>query len=289
MKKRFMAISLMVFLLVACDFVPYGAPEMVDRTVGWAPSVIDYEILQIRRLSENDPVFYSFLFADSQISKDTPIFVDQSKDAASILEYALKEAFQDKFIDIGTRKAKRHYEPGWNCVLYVGGGTCVIVEPETGRIIQCIDKRIQTAFQVTDDDDFREGFARVSLDLALLSKDELRIYTSFARNIADATLPDSFFVEGTTNVYEVYEATKSILYQRYSYGVLSSMGKEWKIYNAKKSNCWLIVSNKIILMLDKDTGERLLFVTFLNGSCRDLSVECRTQGEDGKVSRGRFS
>ncbi len=274
MKKRFMAISLMVFLLVACDIVPYGAPEMVDRTVGWISSVIDYEFLPISSLSENDPVFYSSLFADSQISKDTPIFVDQSKDAASILEYALKEAFQDKFIDIGTRKAKRHYEPGWNCVLYVGGGTCVIVEPETGRIIQCIDKRIQTAFQVTDDDDFREGFARVSLDLALLSKDELRIYTSFARNIDDPTLPDSFFAEGTTSVNEVFEATKSILYQRYSYGVLSSMGKEWKIYNAKKSNCWLIVSNKIILMLDKDTGEPLLFVTFLNGKCKDLSGRC---------------
>lgn len=279
MKKRFTAILVMAVLLVACDFVPYGPPKIADRTVDYTPSVIDYEILQIRSLTEDDPVFYSFLFADSQISKDTPIFVDQSWDAASILEYALKEAFQDQYVDTGTGKAERYHEPGWNYVLYVGGGTCVIVAPETGRIIQCIDKRIQTVFQDTADSDLREGSARVTLDLASLSKDELRIYTSFARNIDDPTLPNSFFAEGTTNVNEVFEATKSILYQRYSSGILSSMGKEWKMYHAEKSNCWLIVSNKIILMLDKDTGEPLLFVTFLNGKCKDLSA----------VTRGRFS
>lgn len=274
MKKRFIVIFVMVFLLAACDIVLHGAPEMVDRTVGWTPSVIDSEILPVRDLSKNDPVFYSFLFADSQISKDTPVFVDQSMDAESILEYALKEAFHDKFIDIGTGKAERLNERGWNNVLYVGGETCVIVEPKTGRIIQCIDKRIQTAFQNIDDWLLRNGSARVTVDLTLLSPDDLRIYTSFARNVADATLPVFFFTEGTTDVYEVYEAAKNILYKRYPSGVLSSMGKEWKIYNAEEPNCWLIVSDQIILMLDKDTGERLLFVTFLkkDQKCQDLSV-----------------
>lgn len=272
MKKISPIIFLLILLLVACDKVPYGAPALVDRTVGWTPSVIDQEILQIRGLSVDDPVFHSFLFADSQIGADSPVFVDLNTDASSVMEFALKEAFQEKYIDIGTGKAEKRREQGWNYVIFVGGETCVIVEPETGRVVQCIDTRIQEAFQNTTVGHFLEGSARVTVDLALLSPDDLRIYTTFARNIVDATLPDSFFADGTADVNDVYEAAKDILYQRYSSGVLSSMGKEWKLYNAENPNCWLIVSDKIILMLDKDTGEPLLFVTFLNRKCKDLSV-----------------
>lgn len=270
---RIAIIFVLLFVFCCCSLKLYGEPAFIDRSVDWNVSVMDWETFYYRDLSADDPLFQSFLFEDSHISADHPTYISFDMDDCEVMEFALQEAFQNQYINTGTETPEMTELKNSCFIVYTGGETCVIVERGTGRVVQCVDKRIQKRFDV--DDDFLDGSFAAMTDLAQLSEEDLSIYNHFARNIRDATLPSDFYSSPAADASEAFEAAKGILYNRYTTGPLTNLGKNWYVYSAEKSNCWLIVSNNIILMLDKETGKNLLFVTFLSQKCKDLSVSTR--------------
>ncbi len=276
MKKYLLLLLTIMVLLSACDVVLYNEPELFNRSSGWEPSVLDFEIIQLSYLSAKDPVFQSFVFEGSRINDIDSIYIKKYMDITENLTYALNEAFNETYNCKEILDAEVITKG--NFVFYVGKynerAVCTIVESKTGKIIQCVDTRIQKILNKTTDKSLRDGTLYIVVDLTKLSNEDLHIYSMYARNINDTSIPKRFInKEDANNVQKVYEASKSILYRKYSSGVLSSIGRKWFIYDAEKSGCWLIVSNKIILMIEKSTGERLLLVTFLKRYCRDYSIQ----------------
>lgn len=270
-KSRFAA-SIFIFLAFAllhtsCLKMPHTMPVMQDRTTGWEPHVIyneDYYLLK----DENAPLFNSFLFAKSKITAKNPYYVNIEDDSAVIMEDALKEAFGSEFINIGSTEPIIVQRKLCTLRLYVGGETCVIIDTADGRVIQCIDTRIQEQFQKTTIKELAEGFASIDTKMIELTDKQVRELEKCSRGFSENDIPKYFAEEQECplDVSGAFEVSSRILYKVYPSGRWEYIGDgEYVIYDASASDSWLIIGDEFMLMLDKNTGEKKFFSVHRDG------------------------
>ena len=282
MKKRaFCLLSLIIgFLLAACT-PKAQQPYFTDRTIGWEPSFDFVSYMDGGTLQEDDfyPVFYCFLFQDSKLTSEAAL-PESDMTHEQIMEYGLKLAFENRYIDIGEDEIsiKDHVLNGLR--IYDAGSTRVILDTKNNTILQCVDARLQPQFVGTKQVE-STGEIAYHIDLAQLTAEEIRICNKYL-------VPT---MEGGTYRYEqtdlpltpqkAFQVTADDIYNSYGNSPGSIGCGEYKVYDCKKSNSWLICGMRFTQMLDKDTGDRLL----LMWGMQDLSVERATQ----ESVRGRLA
>ncbi len=279
-------IALILFsLFTACLKIGHQTPVMIDRTIGWEPKVLYTDLYDLLLLDTNDPFFQSFLFAGSEITTINPVYINTSDDISVIMEYALKVAFGENYIDNGnaipeTKQFENHTDI-FTIELLLGGETCVIIDSANGRVIQCIDTRIQKQFQLTTNKVLKKGLALITSDLSALSKQEVELLSRYSSGFSD--IPQYFVdaQECPIDAVKAFEAASAILYKAIPSGRWEYLGDgDYVVYDAYRSNSWLIIGNEFTLLLDKETGKKEFFSIWKDGFS-DQSIE-----HSVKVSRG---
>lgn len=283
--KRTMIYSIFVLAFFmafsSCINESQKTPVLADRTIGWEPKVL-YTDLYDLLIDTNDPFFQSFLFEGSKITSENPVYIDTSDDISVIMECALKAAFDESYIDNGSEtpviKRRDNYLDYYTIELLLGGETCVMIDSATGRVVQCIDTRIQNQFRSTTEEMLKKGLAYITSDLAVLSEQEVEQLSRYSNDFSETHIPHYFIDKQKCPVdaVEAFEATSTILCNAYSSGRWKHIGDgEYVIYDADNSNSWLIIGKNFTLLLDKDTGEKKFFSVWKEGF---LDQSCRCQG-----------
>ena len=262
------SIALLSVLLIVCLGSLHTPPKMVDRTVGWSPSVVYSDSYELFWKTADDPFFQSYFFDGSSISIDIPVYVDLGDDPAVVMEKALSEAFPNDYIDIGTEQPFVKKKQQQTIVLYIGGETCVIVDSADGRVVQCIDRRIQKQFTDSTYEDFKKGFAIIKTDLTRLKASEVTVLDQYASGFSETIVPKRFAEQQACPLMaeQAFEAASKVLYKAVSSGQWKHLGDgAYIVYDAEASDCWLIVGKRFTLLLNKDTGEKAFFSVHMDG------------------------
>lgn len=281
--QRFTIIVVLLILLgsgqnVACNIhlTRHQEPELEDRSIGWTPIVLFQDTYNLLRDAE-DPFFNSFLFAGNHITADQPLFVNMKDKEDSILTDALKTAFPYEYIDNGSKDTEVFPWKVKHIALYTGGETCAIIDTTDGRIVQCIDTRIQKQFSDPDYKLLRSGLVHITVDLAELSQNEVKELSSYTHGFSDAEMPKPFAdpEDCPLDVKKAFEISSNNLYELYPSGRWEYIGDgQYVIYDAQNSDNWLIYNKYFIMLLNKSTGEKSFFSLKQEGFA-DLSVECQ--------------
>lgn len=274
MKQKYFRCMLTVFLvcillLAGCslDLLPYEEPSFVDRSVGWKPSVKYKDHFDLLKGEKYELFYYSFLFEGSDISKDNPQYVDTEEGDSAILEKGLRAAFHDRYIDCGSARIKK-FKGYTHYVMYYGGQTAVVIDTKDGRIVQCVDTRIQKQIELTASE-----IIHITVDLANLTDDEVEVLSSYANGFSDYMMPKPFAdpKECPLDAETAFVVSSKNLYKLYSSGRWKHLGDgPYVIYDAEASNSWLIIGKWFTMLLDKDTGEKKFFSVWKDGF-EDLS------------------
>ena len=261
--NTYTALALLAFFLAGCMKPLHQEPYFENRSAGWKPSVLFRDSYNIVRETD-DPFYQSFIFSGSDISKNSPKYIDLEDDAYTIMERALKEAFHDRYIDCGSMGIRVKSNEAYHVLLLSGGETFAIIDKKTGMIVQCVDTRIQEQCAVRDLD----GYVYVTVDLAKLSDDEVNQLSTFARGFSEEKMPNPFVSpkDCPLNATKAFEITSKNLYALYSYGKWEYIGDgQYIIYDAESSNSWLIIGKYFTMLLDKDIGEIKFFSVVKDG------------------------
>jgi hypothetical protein len=265
MKKRLWSMLLVIAVLTcACQFKA-KKPYMTDRTSGWDPAFnCEYDLTNLYYETDHSG-FYCFLFRDSQLTHKVPL-PDLNMTPEQIMEYGLRLAFEDRYIDIGEEEIHIEGYESEGLRLYCAGSTMLILDTNDNAIVQCIDVRLQPYFAKTE----QWHSIVFQIDLAQLTAEEVKA-------LAKYTPP----MEGRTYQYKngdlplspekAFQVTANDIFNQFgdnpgSGGIGSG---EYKVYDCERSNSWLILGKGFTQMLDKDTGERLL----LTWAVKDLSTK----------------
>lgn len=260
-----LGIAVTVALYVIFINPPHKKSIMIDRTVGWTEGV-EFESNVLLRFKEfGDPFYGSFLFENSRIRDIEPIFLNVSDDPAVSMETALRAAFEDDYIDIGSETpcviCDDNRQP--SVMFLIGGETCVIAEMQYGRVYQCIDTRIQKAFGGTTSEQLRLLTVQFSVDLAALTRNEVEQLAQCVTTLSDKYIPADFAEDEDCplSAERAFEVSSDILTNSIAGGQWSYLGDgEYLVYDAPLSDCWVLIGRQFALMLDKQTGEKV----FLN-------------------------
>ena len=273
LKRRYLYVSFFTVLFCCLQFIgctldpPHEEPSLVDRSVGWEPSVMYHGIVNLLR--ETDSSFYhSFFFAGSDISMEYPQYVNLKDNASVILETALKSAFHDRYINRGSQKVRMKAWDYYHVAVYLGGETAAVIDTKDGRIVQCVDTRIQPHFSLDSDE-----IAYITVDLAKLKDDEVKEASTYIVGFSDENMPTPFTdpEDCPLDVTKAFEVSSGNIYMLYSSGRWKHVGDgQYIIYDAEVSNSWLIVGKYFTMLLDKTTGENKFFSPGKN-SLDDLS------------------
>ncbi|MBQ7278791.1 MAG: hypothetical protein IJR17_06305 [Clostridia bacterium] len=267
--KKFVAVLLVVHCLAGCTMsFPRHKPYLEDRSNGWNASVLFRDWYCLIRIAD-DPFFQSFVFSGSDISESLPKYVDIRDDASTIMETALKEAFHDRYIDCGTMPIQLELHETHHILLLNGGVTFAIIDTRDGRIVQCVDTRIQEQITLMSLD----GYIYFTVDLATLTEDEAKQLSAFASSLSAKDMPRPFTdsKDCPLDAEKAFEVSSKNLYNLYTYGRWKHIGDgKYVIYNAEPSNSWLIVGKRFTMLLNKDTGE-VMFFSVMKDGFKDLS------------------
>lgn len=273
MRNKIASFIPLTAILMCCLFTgctldgPHEDPSLVDRSVGWEPSVMYRDAFDSLK-DTNSPFYRSFLFAGSEISKGHPQYVNMEDEASVILETALKAAFHDRYIDRGSTKVQTLSRESCHVAVYLGGETAAFIDTKNGRIVQCTDIKIQTHVSIDSN-----GMAHIAVDLAKLTDDEAKELSTYIRGFSDENMPTPFADprDCPLDVTKAFEVSSKNLYKLYSSGRWKYIGDgPYTVYNIEVSNSWLIIGKYFTLLLDKNTGEKKFFSVVKEGF-EDLS------------------
>lgn len=150
MKKRVWIILLIIAVVIiaaaTCACIGKAKkPYMTDRTSGWDPAFcFDYDLTNLYYETDHS-VYYCFLFRDSQLTHEVPL-PDLNMTPDQIMEYGLRLAFEDRYIDIGDEGIQLLDYESEGLRLYCAGSTILILNTNDNAIVQCIDARLQPYF-----------------------------------------------------------------------------------------------------------------------------------------------
>lgn len=271
-KRKFsLLFAIIVVLLLSACMTKAPKPYFTDRTNGWEPS-FDFEgFADGGTLQETDyaPVFYCFLFHGSHLTYEVAL-PDFDMEPERIMEYGLKLAFGDRYIDIGEEEISiiDHVRNGLR--IYAAGSTRVFFDTKHIAILQCIDARLQPQFAGTKSTETKGVFS-YHIDFAQLTVEEIQICKQYL-------VPTMYVVTHRLKQTDLpltqekaYQVSVNDIYNRYGDEPGAIGGGEYKMYDCEKSNSWLICGERFTQMLDKDTGECIL----LTWAVTDLSVTQR--------------
>ena len=264
--KKAIAFLFVIFFTItsfSCIINTAGKPYMVDRTVNWEASLPCNTAFSIDQFTREDFFLYSFVFRGSRITKDSAIILDPNDSPEKILETALKHAFGEQFIDIGSNEV--FVAHSGTKAFITGGETFAMFYRYSGELAQCIDTRIQIQFQGTTYQDFKSGFIRFETDIAKLTSKEIKEFAKVAIGYDDQYDPTEISVLPVT-AEEAYNITANGLYAHHANKAgsarLGGIGGAFYIYDLKMSDSWAVVGNVFLQVIDKETGERLLLVQY---------------------------
>lgn len=153
---------------------------------------------------------------------------------------------------------------GYHVLLLFGGETFSIIDNNTGRIVQCVDTRIQEQCAIKD----TEGYVYITVNLVDLTDNEVKQLSTFARGFSDEKMPKPFASsqDCPLDVMKAFEVSSKNLYKLYSYGKWEYIGDgQYIIYYAEASNSWLVIGKRFTMLLDKNTGEKIFFSVVKDG------------------------
>lgn len=261
--------TIFILILIASFFgchINPPKPSFTDRTKGWIPA-FDFKYAFYIDLYEMDhPVFYCFLFNDSQL-KAPAALPDTNMTPEQIMEYGLKLAFRDRYIDIGEDSiCVETFTWREGMCLYSAGSTRVILDTNNNAVVQCIDSRIQSHFDTRRNPENKN--VEFHVDLAQLTSEEVRVFAAYLAppmefgeyRFDQADLP--------LTAEKAFQTSAEDIYNRYAVKSGGFGGGEYRVYDCERSNSWLIRNKSFTQMFDKDTGECIL----LTWGATDLSV-----------------
>ena len=267
-------VCMIVFVMLAC-YTKAPKPYFTDRTSGWELSFDWEKYFSVIELKEKDdyPFFYCFLFQDSHLTSEVAL-PDSDMSPEQIMEYGLKLAFEDRYIDFGEDEIYiSDYEQN-GLRVYDAGSTRLILDINTNSIIQCIDARLQRQFEGTRFVETK-GVIACHIDLSQLTSEDIQICNEYFTPVMEGGTYHFKQTDLPLTAEKAFEVTAEDIYNRYGDKPGGVGGGEYKVYDCEKSNCWLICGERFTQMLDKDTGNRML----LTWEVTDLSTKTGTQGD----------
>ena len=260
--------TILLLFSVACTINLNGEPYLVDRSKDWNVACIVTEEQDIRIFDAERNSFYSVYFKGSELNNQVYL-PDNVKSNEDMMQYCMSLAFGSRLIDIGNGQIQeKEIKDGLH--IYCTDDTMVIVDAHNQMLIQCVDIRLQSQFSNTNPSQLKEGVLVYQTDLACLTRDELKQYGQYTNqsligdpiHYQDGELP--LTVEGA------FHASVSSVYEKYqnSPGSIGTIGGDFRVYDLQNANSWLIIGNKFMQILEKDTGDQLL----LTRPGDDLSV-----------------
>lgn len=261
--------TILLLFSVACTIILNGEPYLVDRSKDWNASCIITEEHDIRFFDSDKDRYYSVYFKGSELTCQVPL-PDKTESDAELMQSCMILAFDSRFIDIGSGQIlKKTVKDGLN--IYCTDEALVITDDLNQMLMQCVDVRLQPQFSKTKPSQMKEGVLVYQADLASLTLEELKQYGQFTNWTLIGDPIQYQHGELPLTVEDAFHASVSSVYEKYknSPGAIGTIGGAFTVYDLQNANSWLIIGNRFMQVLEKDTGDQVL----LTHPGEDLSVQ----------------